>query len=183
MFQAGEEIGFFGVPDVGGDPFVVDAVGFGPIKQFQGDVMLGTIDDVVGNAGLATPFAVVAPAFGQEEFGVEHGAETRVVGAEGELDRDHAVGRLAEPAAILPLHAGGHLAGFSMAGVIDDADGLGILMIAGDDLLQDGGMQECMWLVKSPRACRRRRRVVKWERRACWLRVWVRSKMVETRCR
>src|SRR5262249_52101526 len=40
-----------------------------------------------------------------------------------------------ESAAILPLHAGGHLAGFGMAGVVKDADGLGILMIAGDELL------------------------------------------------
>ena len=110
MFQASEEIGFLGVPDVGSDPFKVDAIGLGTIEKFQGNAMLGPIDDVVGNASLATTFAVVAPAFGQEEFGVEHGAETRVVGAEGELDRDDAVGGLTEPAAILPLHAGGHLA-------------------------------------------------------------------------
>ena len=135
MFQAGEEIGLWGVPDVGGEPFKVDAVGLGTIEEFQGDVMLGTIDDVVGNAGLATTFAVVAPAFGQEEFGVEHGAKARVVGAEGELDRDDAVGGLAESAAILPLDARGLLAGLGMAGVVDDADGLGILMIACDDLL------------------------------------------------
>src|SRR5262245_35647236 len=95
--------------------------------------MLGAIDDGVWNAGLATTFAVVAPAFGQEQFGVEHGAEARVEGAEGELDRDDTVGGLAEPAAILPLHAGSHLAGFGMAGVVEDAEGLGILMIAGDE--------------------------------------------------
>jgi len=51
------------------------------------------------------------------------------------LDRDYAVGGLAEPAAILPLHAGGFLPGLGMAGVVDDADGLGVLMIACDDLL------------------------------------------------
>src|SRR5260370_465355 len=110
LVQAGEEIGFLGVPDVSGDPFEVDAVGLGTIEEFQGDMMLGTIDDVIGNAGLATTFAVGAPAFGQEEFGVEHGAEARVVGTEGELDRDDTVGGLAEPTAILPLHAGSHLA-------------------------------------------------------------------------
>src|SRR5262245_17382061 len=135
LFQASEKGGLLGVPAVGGDPFEVDAVGLGTIEQFQGEVMLGPIDDVVGNAGLATTFAVVAPAFGQEEFGVEHGAEARVEGAEGELDRDDTVGGLAEPAAILPLHAGSHLAGFGMAGVVEDAEGLGILMIAGDELL------------------------------------------------
>src|SRR5215831_6602390 len=98
--------------------------------------MLGPIDDLVGNAGLAATFAVVAPAFGQEEFGVEHGAEARVEGAEGELGRDNTVGGFAEATAILPLYPGGHRAGFGMAGVVDDADGLGILMIAGDELLQ-----------------------------------------------
>src|SRR4029453_19249764 len=102
----------------------------------QGDVVLGTVGDVVRNAGLATPFAVVAPALGQEEFGVEHGAEGRVVGAEGQLNCDDAVGGLTEPATILPLPAGGLLAGFGMAGVVDDADGLGILVIARDDLLE-----------------------------------------------
>ena len=135
MFQAGEEIGLLGVPDVGGDPFEMDAVGLGAVELLQSHVMLGTIDDVVRDAGLATTFAVVAPAFGEKDFGVEHGAKSRVVGTEGELDRDDAVGGLAEPTAILPLHAGSHLAGFGMTGVVDDADSLGVLMIAGDDLL------------------------------------------------
>lgn len=40
-----------------------------------------------------------------------------------------------------------------------------------------------MRLVKKPRDCKRRRRVLKWERRACWLRVCVRCKMKETRSR
>lgn len=40
-----------------------------------------------------------------------------------------------------------------------------------------------MRLVKSPKARRRRRRVLEWERRARWLRVWVYVKIVETRCR
>ena len=40
-----------------------------------------------------------------------------------------------------------------------------------------------MRLVKRPKSCKRRRRVLKWERRACWLRVWVRFKLVETRSR
>src|ERR1700733_2672565 len=135
LFQAGEEIGFLGIPDVGGGPLEVDAVGFGAVELLQSDVMLGAIDNVVGDAGVATTFAVVVPAFGEEEFGVEHGAEARVVGTEGELHRDHAVGGLAEPAAILPLHAGRFLAGLGMTGVVDDADGLGILVIACDDLL------------------------------------------------
>src|SRR5205807_4196798 len=125
LFQASEEIGFLGVPDVGSDPFKVDAIGLGAIEKFQGNAMLGPINDVVGNAGLATTFAVVAPAFGQEQFGVEHGAEARVEGAEGAVDRDDAVGGLTEPAAILPWYAGGHLAGFRMAGVVDAAAGLG----------------------------------------------------------
>jgi hypothetical protein len=39
--------------------------------------MFGTTDAVVGNAGLAITLAIVAPAVGQEEFGVEHGAKAR----------------------------------------------------------------------------------------------------------
>src|SRR5262249_52448082 len=46
-----------------------------------------------------------------------------------------------------------------------------------------GGIQERMRLVKSSSAGRRRRRVLKWQLRAWWLRVWVRCKIVETRCR
>jgi hypothetical protein len=34
----------------------VNAVGLGTIEEFQGDVMLGTIDDVIGNAGRGRPF-------------------------------------------------------------------------------------------------------------------------------
>src|SRR5262249_16913831 len=131
----GEEIGFLGVPDVRRDPFEVNTVGLGSIQEFQSDDVLGAIDDRIGNAGLATTLAIVAPTFGQKEFGVQHGAETRVVGAERALDGDGAVGCLAQPAAILPLHAGGFLAGLGMARVVDDADGFGVLMIAGNDLL------------------------------------------------
>ena len=135
MFETGEEIRLLGVPRVGGGPFEMHAIGLGAIEEFQGDDVLGTINDLVRNPGLATTLAIAVPAFGQVEFGVKHGAEARVVGAESEMDRADAIAGLAEPAAILPLHAGGLLAGFGMAGVIDDADGLGILMIAGDDLL------------------------------------------------
>src|SRR5437763_492897 len=113
----------------------MNAVGLGAIEQFQADVMFGPIDDVIGNAGLATTLAVVAPAFGQKNFGVERGAEACVERTEDELDGDHAIGGLAEPTAILPLHAGGFLAGLGMAGVVNDADSFGILMIARDDLL------------------------------------------------
>src|SRR5262249_29884164 len=89
----------------------------------------------IGDAGLATALAVVAPAFGQEEFGVEHGAEAGVERAERQLHGDDAIGGLSEPAAILPLHGGGLLTGLGMAGVVEDADGLGIFMIPCDDLL------------------------------------------------
>src|SRR5262245_39679085 len=98
--------------------------------------MFGPIDDLLGNAGLATALTIPAPAFGEEEFGVEHGAETGVKGAERELDGDNAVGGFAEPAAILPLHARRFLAGLGMTGVVNDADGLGVVMITGDDLLK-----------------------------------------------
>lgn len=135
LFQAGQEIGPFGVPDIGGDPFEMDAVGLSTIEEFEANAMLGPIDKIVGNARLATAFAVVAPDFGEEEFGIEHGPEACVVGTEGKLNGDDAVGNLTEPAAILALHAGSLVARFGMAGVVDDADGLGIFMIASDHLL------------------------------------------------
>ena len=135
MFQASEEIRLLGIPDVGRDPFEVDAVGLGPVEKFQSDDVLRPIDQVIGNAGLAATLTVIAPAFGEEEFAVEHGAEARVEGAEGKLDRYQAIGGFTEPAAVLPLHARSFLAGLGMAGVVNNADGLGILMIAGDDLL------------------------------------------------
>ena len=135
LFEADEEIGFFGVPDIGRDPFEVDAIGFGAVEQFQSDMVLWPIDDIVGNAGLTATFAVVVPAFGEEEFGIEHGSEACVEGAESELHGDDAVGGFPETAAILPLDAGCLLAGLGMAGIVDDADGFGIFMIAGYDLL------------------------------------------------
>src|SRR5437016_2121660 len=113
----------------------MDAVGLGAVEEFQGDVVFGPIAKVVGDAGLATTLAVVVPAFGEEEFGIEHGAKMRIEGAEGEVDGDDAISGLAEPAAILPLHARGFLAGLGMARVVDDADGLGIFVIARDDFL------------------------------------------------
>ena len=58
-----------------------------------------------------------------KEFGVEHGAEAGVIRAVGELDSDYATGSLAEPTTVLPLYTGGTLAGFRMAGVVEDADG------------------------------------------------------------
>src|SRR5262249_15119065 len=86
-------------------------------------------------AGRATPGAIVAPALREEKFGIEQGAEPGVVGTEREVHGDDAVGGLAQPAAILPLHAGGLLAGLGMARVVEDADGRGVRMIASDDLL------------------------------------------------
>src|SRR5262249_9027485 len=125
----------FGVPDVRRDPFEVDAVGLGTIQELQSNPVLGAINDVVGNARLATTLAIVAPAFGEKKFRVQHGAEARVVGAESELHGDDTVGGLAEAAAILPLHARSFLAGLGMTGVVDDADGLRVFMIARYELL------------------------------------------------
>ena len=51
------------------------------------------------------------------------------------MDADDAVIDFAGVAAPLPLNAGGFLAGFGMARIVNDADGLGVGVIARDDLL------------------------------------------------
>jgi len=51
------------------------------------------------------------------------------------VHRDDAVVDLAGVAAPLALDAGGFLTGLGMSGIVDDADGLGIGMIAPDDVL------------------------------------------------
>src|SRR5208282_4837847 len=65
---------------------------------------------------------------------IEHGAEACVVTGIAEVDADDAVIDLTRVAAPLTLHASGMGAGLRMAGVINDADGIGIRMIATDDV-------------------------------------------------
>ena len=54
LLQAGEERRLLGIPDVSGDPFEMHTVGLGAIEEFQRDEVLGSIDHVLGNAGVAT---------------------------------------------------------------------------------------------------------------------------------
>ena len=87
----------------------------------QGDLPLGAVGDLVGDAGRPAAVAVVVPGLGQEQVGIDQG----LVAATGDaqVDGDDAVVDLAQLAAVLPLHAGGLGALLARAGLIDDADG------------------------------------------------------------
>ncbi len=135
FFEPGQERGTGGVPFVGGEPSEGDAVGQGAVDLSQGDVVLGPIDEMVGDAGLGPAVGIVPAVFGEEQIAVEHGAEAGVVAGIAQVDADHAVVDLAGVAAPLEMNARGFVAALGMAGIVDDADGLGIGMIASNNLL------------------------------------------------
>src|SRR3712207_1108002 len=69
----------------------------------QGDLPLGTMDQVLGDAGLLAAFVLRRPFLGENQFGIEEGLVTAPTDAE--VDADNAVGDLADTAEVLPLHA------------------------------------------------------------------------------
>src|SRR5262249_35352400 len=118
--EALEETGLVAVALVEGEPVEADAVGTGAVELLQGDLPLGAVDDVVGDVGGATAFAVTVPGLGQEQVGVEEG----LVAAAGQagVDGDDAVLELAGLAAVLPLHAGAVRALLLGGCLVDDPD-------------------------------------------------------------
>ena len=134
-FESVEKGGTTGVPFVGGEPSEVDAVGQGVPKLIEGDVVFGSVNDVVGDARFRAAFGIIPAFFGKEKIAVEHGAKTGVKGGVTEVNADNTVVDLAGVAAPLALDAGGFFAGLGMTGIVDDADGLGIGMITNDELL------------------------------------------------
>lgn len=135
FFEPGQERGTGGVPFVGGEPSEGDAIGQGAIDLSQGDVVLGPVDEMVGDAGFCPAVGIVPAVFGKEQIAVEHGAEAGVVAGITQVDADHAVVDLAGVAAPLEMNARGFVAALGMTGIVDDADGLGIRMIPGNELL------------------------------------------------
>jgi len=135
-FESRQKCGTTGVPFIEGKPGETDAVGEGVANLIESDVVLGAIDDVVGDAGFFAANGVVPAVFGEKEIAIEHGAESRVEAGIAELNSDDTVVNLAKVAALLPLHAGRFVARFGMPRIINDSDGLRIGMIADDDLLK-----------------------------------------------
>jgi hypothetical protein len=103
--QFPEELGLATVALIEGRPVEAQAVTLRTVVQLQGDLPLGPVDHVVGDAGLAAAVAVIGPALGQEQLAVDQAME--VVAGIGQVDRDDTVLLLADGAAPLPLHAGG----------------------------------------------------------------------------
>ena len=132
--QLAQELGLAAVTLVEGRPVEVQAVGGRVVVQFQGDLPLGPVDHVVGDARLATAVAVVGPGFGEEQLAVEQAVEA--VAGVGEVDRDDAVLGLADGAAPLPLDARGLVPLLDVAGLVEDRDGVGPGMVVADDVLE-----------------------------------------------
>jgi hypothetical protein len=121
LVQPPQVAGLVAVALVEGQPVEGQAVGQGAVELPQGDLPLGPVDEVVGDAGLAAALAVGVPGLGQEQVGVEEG----LVAAAGEagVDGDDAVLDLAGLAAVLPLDARGVGAVLDGAGLVVQADG------------------------------------------------------------
>src|SRR5512135_1227946 len=94
-----------GLALVEGQPVEAGAVAGGPVVQLQGDLPLGPVGSVVGDAGLAAAVAIGVPALGQEQLAVEQAVE--VAAGQPQVDGDEAVLGLAQAAAPLLLDAGG----------------------------------------------------------------------------
>ena len=122
------------VPLVGRKPREHHAVANGAIDLLQRDPMFGTIDDIVGNARFLPTLRISPSMFGKKERAVEQRPKRTVVRGVGQMHRDHAVVDLAGVAAVLSLDARGVRALLGMARFVDDADRLGVRVIAGDDL-------------------------------------------------
>jgi len=63
-FEAVQKAGATGIPFVEGEPTKVDIVGQRVADLFQGDVVLGSVHDVVGNASFLAACGIVPTVFG-----------------------------------------------------------------------------------------------------------------------
>src|SRR5262249_5695033 len=136
LVQPGDEVGALGVVLAEGQPVEVHAVGPGAVQLPQGDLPLGAVNHLVGDAGLPAAPPVPRPAPGQVEVGVD---QTLVAAlADAEVDGYDAVVDLADAAEVLPVHAGGPGALLEHAGLVDDPDGA--QLVAGQATQHPGGV-------------------------------------------
>src|SRR5262249_20310547 len=94
LVPASEVTGLIPVALVEGEPVEGEAVGQGPVELPQGDLPLGPVADILGDAGPAAAVAVLVPGLRQEQVGVAEG----LVAALGDpgVDGDDAVLHLAD---------------------------------------------------------------------------------------
>src|SRR5512143_1556049 len=132
--QGPQQFGLAAVPLVERQPVEPDAVGDSPVVERQRDRPLRSIHHVVGDAGLAATVAVGVPALGQEQLAIEQAME--VAAGEPQVDGDDAILGLAQPAAPLLLHAGGLVPLLVVAGLVEEPDGVGALVLSGAEPLE-----------------------------------------------
>jgi hypothetical protein len=136
--QVSQEVRRLAVAFVKGQPIHGQAVTAGAVELFQGDLPLGPMVEVVGDACGLTAFAILIPNFGEEQVGIDEGLEASARNAQ--VDSDDAVFFLAAFAAPLPLDARSASAFLDDAGLVDDADGAEVVggvvgEVSGDVLL------------------------------------------------
>src|SRR5512135_2528025 len=129
-----QQLGLAAVALVEGQPVEAGAVAGGPVVQLQGDLPLGPVGDVVGDAGLTAAVAIGVPALGQEQLAVEQAVE--VAAGQPQVDGDEAVLGLAQAAAPLLLDAGGLVPLLGVAGLVEEPDGVRALVLGGDESLE-----------------------------------------------
>ena len=115
-------------------PLENDAVLPSAVVQFQGNLPLGAVDQLVGDARGATPLAILRPTFRQEQLAVDEAME--VAPRVAQVDRDDAILLLADGSAPLPLHARRLVPLLDVARLVDEPDRMGTLGIAADDFVQ-----------------------------------------------
>jgi hypothetical protein len=96
------------------------SLGHGAIDFLQGDLPLGTVDHVRGDAGLLAAILVGSPLLGQKQLGVEKSLVASLTDAE--VDGDDAVGDLADTTEVLTLHTRGLGTRLEGGGLIDEAN-------------------------------------------------------------
>src|SRR5512142_3080233 len=132
--QGPQQFGLAAVALVERQPVEPEAVGDRPVVKLQRDLPLRPVHQVVGDAGLAAAVTVGVPALGQEQLTVEQAVE--VAAGQPQLDGDDAVLGLAQPAAPLLLDAGGLVPLLGIAGLVEEPDGVGALVLGGDEPLE-----------------------------------------------
>jgi hypothetical protein len=98
----------------------MNSVGHGPVPLFQGDLPLGPMHHVLGNARRPASLPIRRPVLRQEQLPVDQTVE--VARHVGQMNRHGAVFHLAQTPAPLPLDAGGLAPFLDMGGLVDHAD-------------------------------------------------------------
>ena len=134
VIQGKEELGILGITLVKGHPRKHDAVGHGPVPQFQGDSPLGPMHHLRGDVRLPATLPIRRPLFRQEQIGIQQAV--KIARDVTQVDRDDAVLHLAHPATPLPLDPRGLPAFFDMPALVEYPNRAGVNMLPCHPLLQ-----------------------------------------------